>query len=52
MKQLWAVMSQCYHLDHDYYDKIAVICVALTNFHIKQHPLREQDSEMYHSILF
>ncbi len=29
-----------------------MICVALINFYIKQHPLREQDGGLYNSILF
>ena len=40
---LWAVMANKWRWDEGQYDKPFKLCMALTNLHIKWHPLRDED---------
>jgi hypothetical protein len=44
---LWEVCSRKYRWSEALYDRIFITCVALTNFHIQKHPLRNEDVEFY-----
>lgn len=45
--QLWTVLSSKFRWKEDIYDDLIWICGALTNFHIRQYPLREDDAKFY-----
>ena len=55
MKMMWAIMRNTFRWDHEQYDRVVQVCVALTNFHIRHSPLRynmtlSRDGELYHRI--
>ncbi|RHZ28019.1 hypothetical protein DYB31_012287 [Aphanomyces astaci] len=47
MKTLWAVCGETYRWSRDNYDVLFQTCMALTNVHIRLHPLRADDGEVY-----
>lgn len=54
MSFLWAVMANKWRRDEAKYDKLFKLCMALTNLHIKWHPLRDEDGQsakQYKSLL-
>jgi len=51
MVALWAITAKKFRWDHDYYDKIIGICIALTNADIDIRPLRETEHELYRALL-
>lgn len=44
---LWTISSVKHRWVEDLYDDIFRFCVGLTNYHIKNHPLREVDRKLY-----
>jgi len=51
MVALWGVISKKFCWDHQYYDKIFGICLALTNADIDIRPLRSDEYITYRSLL-
>jgi len=51
MTSLWGVISKKYHWDHQYYDKIFGICLALTNADVDIRPLRSDEHIIYRALL-
>ncbi|ETV95587.1 hypothetical protein H310_11022 [Aphanomyces invadans] len=52
LKLLWGVCSDTYRWDRNNYDMLVQTCVALTNVHVRFHPLRSEDGDAYaHAIL-
>jgi hypothetical protein len=47
MKKLWAITSKVYRLDHTKFDDDFDICLLLTNEHIRNHQLNNEDKEFY-----
>lgn len=47
MHSLWKIMARKYVWGEKLYDGIANLCVALTNFHIENLPLRTMDGSWY-----
>ncbi|ETV77220.1 hypothetical protein H257_09107 [Aphanomyces astaci] len=47
MKTLWAVCGETYRWSRDNYDVLFQTCMALTNVHIRLHPLRADDGKVY-----
>lgn len=47
---LWNIMSAKYRWSGDLYDQIFRLCLGLTNWHIKRHPLRREDLDFYQQI--
>lgn len=45
LKTLWRIMFHCYRLRITFYDTLWKFCAAITNFHIKHHPLRANQDE-------
>ncbi|ETP37585.1 hypothetical protein F442_14612 [Phytophthora nicotianae P10297] len=48
---LWAMCSDKYRWDKNNYDMLFRSCVALTNFHVRILPLRDEDGENYSNYL-
>ena len=44
---LWGMMCERYRMAEDEYDIFAGICTALTNVHIRFHPLRTSENKHY-----
>jgi len=44
---LWEICSRKYRWSEALYDPIFKLCVALTNYHIEKHPLRNEDLEYF-----
>jgi len=51
MVALWGIMSKKFRWDHQYYEKIIGICIALTNAHIDIQPLRHDEHKTYRALL-
>ena len=51
LKMLWAIMRDTFRWDHEEYDRVFQICVALTNFQLRSSPLRANDGELYRRIM-
>ncbi|OWY92328.1 hypothetical protein PHMEG_00038723 [Phytophthora megakarya] len=51
MTSLWRVCSTTFTWHESKFDRIINICVALTNFHARLHPLRAEDQYLYEQIL-
>ena len=51
MQKLFAVMHRTFGWSKELLDDIIDICISLTNFHIRLHPLREEDRDYYFSVL-
>lgn len=47
---LWNVISAKWRWDSKHYDMIFMMCVALTNFHIGNQPLRQSDRELFNKM--
>lgn len=47
MCSLWMVMGSKYRWNEHKYDSFLRVCTALTNIHIKWHPLRDEDGVLY-----
>ena len=43
LTKLWGVISSKYRWSEEGYDDIFRLCVALTNYHISFHPLRDEE---------
>ncbi|KAF0708875.1 hypothetical protein AaE_013061 [Aphanomyces astaci] len=46
LKALWAMCSDCYRWRRQNYDVLFQTCVAITNVHIRMHPLRADDGDV------
>lgn len=51
MSSLWAVCSDKYRWSESNYDMFFKACVALTNFHVRILPLRQDDAAKYQNYL-
>jgi len=51
MCALWGVISKKYRWDHQCYDKIFGICLALTNADVQTQPLHSDEHIIYHALL-
>lgn len=51
MTSLWGVISKKYRWDHRLYDKVMGISIALTNAHIDITPLRNDEYQLYKSLV-
>jgi hypothetical protein len=51
MKKLFKIMEDKWRWDEKWYSKTFEICVALTNYHIKKYPLRNEDGVFYRAVL-
>ena len=51
MQKLFGVMHRKYGWCRERLNDIADVCFALTNFHIRLHPLREEDGDYYFKVL-
>ena len=51
LKMLWAIMRDTFRWDHEEYDRVFQICVALTNFQLRSSPLRANDGLLYRRIM-
>ena len=49
--KLWTIMSAKYRWSEKNYDKFMRICVALTNAHVRLHPLRAGEGDSYRRYL-
>ncbi|RHY26367.1 hypothetical protein DYB32_007688 [Aphanomyces invadans] len=47
LKTLWDVCSDTYSWNRKNYDMLVQTCVALTNVHVRFHPLRSEDGDVY-----
>ncbi|RHY26381.1 hypothetical protein DYB32_007665 [Aphanomyces invadans] len=47
LKTLWAVCSDTYRWNRKKYDMLVQTCVALTNVHVRFHPLWSEDGDAY-----
>ena len=47
MLSIWNIMAAKYRWVEKLYDKIAVVCVGLTNFIVEKRPLRADDGRWY-----
>ena len=45
LSTMWAVMGNRRSWDEGHYDMMFTVCMALTNLHIKWHPLRDEDCQ-------
>lgn len=50
LTKLWYVIASKYRWSEESYDTIFCICVALTNFHIQLHPLRDDVNAAHYRI--
>jgi len=50
MKKLFSIMKQTYRGNHETYDSISNVCIALTNFHLLKAPLRSEDLNYHQKI--
>ena len=50
-QSLFGVLHHKYTWCRERLDEIIDICFALTNYHIRLHPLRAEDREYYHRVL-
>ncbi|RQM29800.1 hypothetical protein B5M09_012234 [Aphanomyces astaci] len=46
LKTLWSICSDCYRWTRQNYDVLFRTCVAMTNVHIRMHPLRADDGDV------
>ena len=51
MQKLFGVMHRKYGWCREGLNDIVDVCFALTNFHIRLQPLREEDREYYYKVL-
>jgi len=47
MLSLWNIMAAKYRWGEELYDPITTWCVALTNYIVRDHPLRQEDIDWY-----
>ncbi len=50
LTKLWAVISTKYRWMEERYDDIFRLCVALTNFHVGFHPLRDDEDAAHYNL--
>ena len=48
---MFGIMAGKYRWNRDRFGSIVDFCFSLANFHIRLHPLREQDFEYYQKVL-
>ena len=48
---MFGIMARKYRWNRERFGLIVDFCFSLANFHIRLHPLREQDFEYYQSVL-
>ena len=51
VNRLFHIFSNKYRWSRDKFNLITDLCFSLTNFHVRIHPLREQDYEYYKKVL-
>lgn len=51
MVQLWGIIAKKWRWDHQLYDRVVGICIALTNAHLDNNPLRQDEGQFYTSLL-
>ena len=51
MCQLWGLMHKRFRWNYEKYGDWVTLAVALTNFHIMHHPLRDEDGIFYKRVL-
>lgn len=47
MMMLWNIMADKYKWSEQLYDTVAMMCISLTNVHVRNQPLRLNDGEWY-----